>query len=240
MACCQPAGPEGRHGWCQKRALELQQAGDARPRSGRTSRACDTDTGMRQQQRLLLPGLAPRALLAAFPASGLPPVPSSQGAAAPASHRSLRWVLQQYGSCASWNSLLAGAFCGHFSRQTFWSAVIFTLPPVLLSAEAFLESLSFAQLPVLIKLAPNLILLRASVGRNQKKKRSEVLGWMYIKHTSACCQKSILNKHRGCLLFPAVSSGSKPDCSPYKPYSLKHKNCSHPSRHNVISHASSP
>lgn len=92
MACSQPAGPEGRRGRCQKRALELQQAGDARQGSGRTrlrhghGDAEPAPTGM-----LLPPLLPPSALLAAFPAPGIPPVPS-QRAAAPASHMSLSWV----------------------------------------------------------------------------------------------------------------------------------------------------
>lgn len=156
MPCSQPAGPEGRHGRCQKRALELQQAGDARRRSGRTSRACDTGTGMRQQASGCCSQSWLRVLSSLlFPPRGFLQSPREQRAAAPASHRSLScvspaiWIMCQleFSPCQSFLWSLPPA------RQTLWSAVTFTLPPALLSAEAFLESFSFAQLPVLTKLA---------------------------------------------------------------------------------------
>lgn len=63
------------------------------------------------------------------------------------------WFHQQYGLCASWNSPCAGAFHSSSPIQTLWCVITFKLAPAVLPAEALVEPLSFAQLPVLLKLA---------------------------------------------------------------------------------------
>lgn len=110
------------------------------------------------------------------------------------------WFLQQYGLCASWNSPCAGVFYSSSPIQTLWCIITFKLAPAFPPAEALVESLSFAQLPVFIKLAQTQYLWELFlVGTKKNRLRSfGVSAYETHTHTRLLPSKRTLNTKTDC------------------------------------------